>query len=192
MSTPRQHGQELAPGAAELPPRPVAMPPTPPVSSGLGGPQLEIHREHSIMLNTISFKIAEALGQVGEDDTHYAGNPLQLSGEIIQQLQRLRVEACAKADELTAAKAQLERERATANAGYQLIAAAHFDWLTRLREAVHIADELEPDVSDWQRGYRACALKIAAAVLDRQLVDPEIKARLIAKAVEDHQRRNSA
>lgn len=36
--------------------------------------------------------------------------------------------------------------------------------LERVREAIHIADRA--DVTDWQRGYRACADHVVAAVLD--------------------------
>lgn len=34
--------------------------------------------------------------------------------------------------------------------------------LARIREAAHIADD--EDVTDWQRGYRACADRIRAAL----------------------------
>jgi hypothetical protein len=63
--------------------------------------------------------------------------------------------------------AQIERERRQSAVGYQLIAGAHFDWLTRVEEAIHIFEA--EDVTDWQRGYRACATQVAAAITPRSL-----------------------
>lgn len=48
-------------------------------------------REHSITLNTISWKIAEALGQVPEGADHIEGNPIEQARELCDAWERERM-----------------------------------------------------------------------------------------------------
>jgi hypothetical protein len=74
-------------------------------------------------------------------------------------------ERMSEIDQLRARVAELEatidRERRSAASGYQLITAAHFDWVKRIEEVISY---VPADVNEWQRGYRDCAKRVAEAL----------------------------
>jgi hypothetical protein len=53
----------------------------------------ERHLEHSVALNTVAWKLAEALGDIPHGQTWAEGNPVEMADRLIAELNQYRAEA---------------------------------------------------------------------------------------------------
>lgn len=66
-------------------------------------------REHSVTLNTVGFRMADALGQVPEGDDAVMGNPVAQASELIEQRNELHERLCVIEGERDGVREELAR-----------------------------------------------------------------------------------
>lgn len=75
--------------------------------------EIDTFREHSVRLNAIGWRLAEAVGDVGPDDTEVESDPEGRLERLIDERDQLRTELAAARQD--AAGRRWERDHANAN-----------------------------------------------------------------------------